>query len=37
MGEGKWTKRSSKGPKGGQFMAQKSGQKFKGVRRERVA
>jgi hypothetical protein len=37
MGEGKWTKRSSKGPKGGQFIAQKRGKKFKGVRRERAS
>jgi hypothetical protein len=34
QGASTWTKRSRKGPEGGQFMAQKEGKKYKGVRRE---
>lgn len=37
MGKDKWTKRSRKGAKGGQFMDQKKRGKFKGVRREKAA
>ena len=35
QGEETWTKRKRKGPAGGQFMDQKEGKKFKGVRREK--
>ena len=34
QGEPSWTKRKRKGPDGGQFMAQKEGTKYKGVRKE---
>ena len=36
MGKKTWTKRKRKGAAGGQFMDQKAGKKFKGVRRERA-
>jgi hypothetical protein len=35
QGEETWTKRKTKGPGGGRFMAQKKKKKFKGVRKER--
>ena len=35
QGEPSWTKRKRKGSSGGQFMAQKEGTKYKGVRKER--
>jgi hypothetical protein len=35
QGEATWTKRSRKGSHGGEFMAQKEGKKYKGVRVER--
>jgi hypothetical protein len=35
QGEAAWTKRSRKGPHGGEFMARKEGKKYKGVRVER--
>jgi hypothetical protein len=34
QGEPTWTKRKTKGAGGGQFMAQKEGERYKGVRRE---
>jgi hypothetical protein len=34
QGDTTWTKRKTKGPGGGRFMAQKKAKKFKGVRRE---